>query len=358
MRILSRYFLTSYLKWFAVILCSAIAVIAVLEIMLELDSALAHRNGWTGFAARLLVRIPSYYFRDLIPVACFAAAFCSVALPARAHEITAIKVGGISPLQSAAPLLCAAAALSAFTLLLDESLVLEASRAWSRRQNPAGEARFLQGSFWYQRGNAIYSVQEADREARTLRGVSVYELGPRGRLVRSLHADRVEIEDEHRWRFLDTHSRSFDPADPAMPAEIEPVSESIRDVSAQGDLVMLEASARTLSLPQLADYVDAQARSGRAASHYRTLYHTRLSGPLAVLLFALLAVPLGLSVGSSRSLAAAALGGIVTLAAYYTARTAVEILGGRGFAWAAAGPWVILAVFAAHGFWQLRRAPR
>jgi len=357
-RILSRYFLTSYLKWFAVILCSAIVVVAMLEIMLEFDSALAHRNGWMEFAARLLLRIPSYYFRDLIPVACFAAAFCSVALPAHAHEITAIKGGGISPPKTAVPLLCAAAVLSGFSLLLDESVVLEASRAWSRQQNPAGEARFLQGSFWYQRGNAIYSVQEADREARTLHGVNVYELGPRGRLVRSLRADRVEVEDEHRWRFLDAQSRSFDPGDPAMPAEIERVSESIRDVSAEDDLVMLEASARTLSLPQLADYVDAQARSGRAASRYRTLYHTRLSGPLAVLLFALLALPLGFSVGPSRSLAAAALGGIVTLAAYYTARTAVEILGSQGFAWAAAGPWVILSVFGVYGLWQLRRVPR
>jgi len=357
-RILSRYFLTSYLKWFAVILCSAIVVIAVLELMLELDSAPAHRNGWMEFAARLLLRIPSYYFRDLIPVGCFAAAFCSVALPARAHEITAIKGGGISPLQSALPLLCAAAALSGITLLLDESLVLEASRAWSRQRNPAAEARFLQGSFWYQRGNAIYSVQQADREARTLYGVSVYQLSSRGRLVRSLRAERVEVEDEHHWRFLDTTSRSFDPGDPALPAEIERLSESIRDVSAEGDLVMLEASARTLSLPQLAEYVDAQARSGRAASRYRTLYHTRLSAPLAVFLFALLAVPLGFSVGVSRSLAAAALSGIVTLAAYYTARTAVEVLGGRGFAWAAAGPWVILAAFGVYGIWQLPRVPR
>ena len=102
----------------------------------------------------------------------------------------------------------------------------------------------------------------------------------------------------------------------------------------------------------------AQARTGRNATRYRTLYHTRLSTPLTVFLFALLAVPLGFSVGGSRSLAAAALIGIITLAAYYTARTAVELLSGKGYTWAVAGPWVILAVFSAYGVWQLRRAPR
>jgi lipopolysaccharide export LptBFGC system permease protein LptF len=143
-----------------------------------------------------------------------------------------------------------------------------------------------------------------------------------------------------------------------MPPRIEPVSELNRDVSTASDLVMLEASARTLSLPQLAAYVDTQARTGRNATRYLTLYHTRLSGPLTVFLFALLAVPLGFAVGTSRSLAAAALSGIITLAAYYTARTAVEILAGKGFTWAAAGPWVIFAVFSCYGAWQLRRVPR
>jgi lipopolysaccharide export system permease protein len=357
-RILSRYFLTSYLKWFAVILCSSIVAIAVIEIMLQFDSALEHRNGLMEFATNLLVRVPAYYFRDLIPVACFAAAFCSIGLPARAHEITAIKSGGISPPQTAIPLLCAAAVLSGFTLLLNESVVLQASRAWSRDQNPAGGASFLQGSFWYQRGNAIYSVQEANREDRALHGVSVYELSPRGRLAQILHAERVEVEDDQHWRFFDATSRTFDPGHPAMPPRIELVSESNRDVSAESDLVMLEASARTLSLPKLAAYVDAQARSGRNATRYLALYHTRLSGPLTVFLFALLAVPLGLAVGTSRSLAAAALSGIITLAAYYTARTAFEILAGKDFAWAVAGPWVILAAFGGYGMWQLRRVPR
>ena len=98
--------------------------------------------------------------------------------------------------------------------------------------------------------------------------------------------------------------------------------------------------------------------SGRNATRYRALYHTRLSGPITVLLFAILAVPLGFSVGQSRSLAAPTLSGIVILATYYTARTAAEILAGKGLAWAAVSPWVILAVFTGYGVWQLHRVPR
>jgi LPS export ABC transporter permease LptG len=357
-RILSRYFLTSYLKWFAAILFSSIIAIAVVEIMLHFESVLEHRDGPMGFATYLLLRVPSYYFRDLIPVACFAAAFCSTGLPARTHEVTAIKSGGISPPRTAISLLCAAAALSGLTLLVNESVVLQASRAWSRLQNPGGEVTYRQGSFWYQRGNAIYSVQETDREARVLRGVSVYELSPRGRLVQILRAERVEVEDDRHWRFLGTTSRSFDPERPAAPPRIERISEWNRDVSTQSDLVLLEASARTLSLPKLSAYIDAQVRADRNVTRYRTLYHLRLSQPLTVLLFALLAVPLGFAVGPSRSFAAAALAGILTLAVYFTARTTVEILGDKGFAWAVVAPWAILGAFCCYGMWRLRRVPR
>jgi len=357
-RTLSRHFLASYLKLFAAILFSSTIAITVIEMMLNFDSVLEHRNGRMGLATYLILRIPSYYFRDLIPIASFAAVFCCIGLPARSHEITAIKSGGISPPRTVIPLLCAAAALSGLTLLFNESVVLQASRAWSKEQHPGGEITFRQGSFWYHRGNAVYSVQETDREARVLHGVSVYELSPRGRLLQIVRAERVEVEDDRHWRFLDTTSRTFDPGRPAEPPRIERLSEWNRDVTAESDLVMLEASAQMLSLPKLAAYIDTQVRAGRNATRYLALYRTRLAGPLAVLLFALLAVPLGFAVGQSRSFAASALSGIIILATYFTARAAAEILAGRGLPWAAASPWVILAAFTCYGVWQLRRVPR
>lgn len=358
MRIISRYFLTSYLKLFAQIVFAATIAITMVEIMLHFEAILDHRNGPLGFATYLLLRIPSYYFRDLIPVACFAAAFGCIGLPARAHEITAIKSGGISPARTVIPLLGAALALSALTLLFDESVVLRAARAWSREQHPGGEVTFRQGSFWYQRGDAIYSVQEADRGARVLHGVGVYDLDPRGRIQQILHADRVEVEDDRRWHLLETTARRFDPDHPARAPRTERFPVLVRDVDTESDLVMLDASARTLSLPKLEAYLDAQARAGRNATRYRALYHSRLSTPLTVFLFAFLALPLGFAVGRSRSLAESALVGIFVLATYYTARTATEMLAGRGFEWAVFSPWVLLVIYGGYGVWQFRAISR
>ena len=85
MRTLSRHFLASYLKLFAAILFSSTIAITVIEMMLNFESVLEYRNGRMGIATYLLLRIPSYYFRDLMPIACFAAVFCCIGFPARSH---------------------------------------------------------------------------------------------------------------------------------------------------------------------------------------------------------------------------------------------------------------------------------
>jgi LPS export ABC transporter permease LptG len=357
-RILSRYFLASYLKFFAAVLASSIVAVTVIEMMLHFESVIEHRNGPLGYGTYLLLRVPSYYFRDLLPIASFVAAFCSIGLSARSHEITAIKSGGIYPLRTIIPLLCAASALSGLALLLNESLVLEASRAWSKMQNPGGEITFRQGAFWYYRGNAIYSVQQADQGAKRLYGVSVYELSPQGRLVQVVHSEQVEVEDDGHWRFIDTVSRTFDPTQAGAPPQITRAPEWERDTSAEQALSMVETSAQSLTLAKLAAYIDAQNRSGRTATRYRALYHSRLAGSLTVILFAVLALPLAFAVGQSRSLASSTLHAIATLAAFYTLRTSGEMFSGRGFSWAIPVPWILLAIFGCYGAWGFRKIPR
>ncbi len=121
---------------------------------------------------------------------------------------------------------------------------------------------------------------------------------------------------------------------------------------------MLEASAQTLSLPNLGRYIEAQIREGRDATRFLALYHARLAEPLTVLLFALLAIPLALAVEQSRSLEASALYGIVILGIFYTSRTTADMFAASGFASAIISPWVILTTFAGYGVWQLHQISR
>ncbi|MDP6244525.1 MAG: LptF/LptG family permease, partial [Myxococcota bacterium] len=178
MRILSRHFLANYLGLFSLTLIIALILMTVIEMLVNLDDVVENRESAGGALAYLLIRVPSLYMRDVIPAASAIAAFLCLALAARAREITALKTGGIPPLRVALPVLMAAMALSGVALVLNETLLLGATREFTRLQHPEESVVFRRGSFWYHRENTFYNVREIDPAAGTMQGIHVYTLSP------------------------------------------------------------------------------------------------------------------------------------------------------------------------------------
>ena len=73
MRILTRYLVARFLGLFAVFLILSMGTIIVMEMMLNLGDMLKGDRGLPGAASYLILRIPSYYLGDLIPIVAFAA---------------------------------------------------------------------------------------------------------------------------------------------------------------------------------------------------------------------------------------------------------------------------------------------
>jgi lipopolysaccharide export system permease protein len=354
-QIISRQFLASYLRLFVVILLGSLLAVTIIEMLLNFDDVVESRSA-AGIAAWFLVRIPSEYLRDTIPVSSFAAALLCIGGPARAREITALKAGGISPRHVAVPIVLASILLSLVALVVDETLVLAAER----RANPAASRgdgiSFRRGSFWYHRGNVVYNIRDADRDRRTLYGVSVFRLDAEGRLRESLHAERVNVEPG-AWLVSDALRRSFDPSATEAPPRSERVSARLPDLGSQRDLALLGAGIERLSLPELAEYIDARTLDGRDAVEARGRLQRRLADPANVWLFAWLALPLGFGVERTRSLALASLLGIAWVGVFYSLRTAASVLVSGGVAAAALAPWWLLLAFALLGAWRLARVP-
>jgi lipopolysaccharide export system permease protein len=356
-RVLSRHFLASYLRLFVTSLFVSSIAIVIVELLLNFDEILGDRADASRIASYLFLRLPSYYFRDLIPVSSFAAAFLCVGLAARSREVTAAKAGGIPPQRMVVPILGAAMLLALGTAVLDETVVLAATREWSRREHRGEEVTYRQGSFWYHRDDTIYSVQEVDPDSATLLGVRVFETDPSGRLRRSLYADVVDFDEEQRWHLRDAIIRSFDPELPSAAPRVEQRDETVAAMAVAHDLALLEAGAQTLSLCELGEYIGARAQAGQASSRQREALHTRLANPWSVVAFALLAIPLGLSVERRRGLAAAAVLGISLLGVFYTARAAAAIFAAGGFAAAVYAPWLLLATLLIVGGIRFARPP-
>lgn len=358
MRILSRYFLTSYLGLFVLVLIVSLMLMTVVEMLVNFDDIVEHREAAGGVFQYLFVRVPALYFRDVVPVASFVAAFLSLGLAARTREITAMKTGGVPPARVALPLLVAATLLAGAALAANETVLLGATREFNRFENPAQDLTFRRGSFWYHRGAAFYNVREADPEKREMHGVTVFSLNREGRLLETLAAEHVTVQDDDTWIFKDATLRRFDPADITASPAVEHIDERVFDTQGAGDFALLDAGEQTLSLPQILEVIDQRTREGHEAQRYRALLHERLAEPITVLVFALLALPVGLSVESTRSMAISALAGIGLLAAFQAVWHVATIFGQSGFETAAVAPWLVLASFSGVGGILLARSPR
>ena len=357
MRILSRHLLASYAKLFVAILFSALIALSIIEMLVNFDRIVERESGVRGVATYLLLRIPSYYLPDLIPLASFASAFLAIGLRARGRELTAMKAAGVSPLRTALPILAGAGVLSAGALVADETLVLACTRAWHRSASDADGA-LPEGPGWHRRGDTVYHVGASDPETPSLRDVTVFRRSPAGRLIESVRAEVVHVVQPDRWQLIGAVRQRFDPDRPDAPPVTHRAGKSTLDIAAASDPARGEATAGTLSLGELGRQIDARSSRGRDATPQRALLHARLARPLAVLPLTLLAIALGLAVERSRSLEAGALHGLAIIGAFTSIRTIALVLASGGWTGAVFGPWIALAMLAGYGGWRLVRVPR
>ena len=360
MRILTRYLVARFLSAFVVFLVVSSATIVIVEMMLNLGDMLQRDTGLQGVAGYLFLRLPSYYLRDLIPTVAFAAAFFTLGSAARSLELLAVKAGGLSPRRIVAPLLGVGLALSAVAFVVNETVILEATRLWNQRDSRANPISFRQGSFWYHRGRTIYNIADADRATNTLRGVRIYELGDNGRLLRSIEAERATVTKRDRWLFQAPRIRRFDPDDhERAPISTQYEGELELDLGKGSGPALMEADLASLSLGDLRQVITQQRQRGREPSRPQALLHARLADPFATFLFVLAAIPLGVRVEKARgrSMTLSALYGIGVVAAFFSLRSVADTLTMGELVPPSPIPWLLLAAFAGIGAWRYAEMP-
>ena len=105
-------------------------------------------------------------------------------------------------------------------------------------------------------------------------------------------------------------------------------------------------------------YTTRVCESAKAPAPFGMRSHARLSSPLTVAVFVLLAVPLALRVEQTHSMARSALIGVAVLFVFYLVREYGTTLASRGATPPTLTAWLLLLLFAGYGALQLYRTPR
>ena len=121
---------------------------------------------------------------------------------------------------------------------------------------------------------------------------------------------------------------------------------------------LLRAELASLPVWTLARYVYSVRMSGSDAPAAEALLSARLSSPLLVILFALLAVPLSFRVEQTQSVALPAVQAALILFLFLMAREYVPRFAGLGTLAVSLAPWLVLTLFFVYGVWSLSRVPR
>jgi lipopolysaccharide export system permease protein len=356
MGVLSRYLLARFVITFVAVLLLLSLTVAVVELIGDFDDVMTVAQGLSGALLYVALRIPAHYLALLVPVAAFVAAFISLGTAARTCEFVAIKAGGISPLRVLVPVILAGAAISGLGLVANETVAVRAQEALLENIRGVDQIQFRRGTFWYHKGRYVYNVRDSDPDHQILSGVAVYELDERGRLVRSIQAARARIEPGGRWELDDAVIRRFVPDRPDTPPSFEKLART--ELVLSESTALLGAGVQELSLHDLSEYRDDHPRGGPEFVRAEALLHQRLTQPLSALVFVVLAIPLGLRVEHSRSLAVPALEATAALFVFATVREYGATLATQGLTAPAATPWVILGAFGLIATLLLARVPR
>lgn len=353
MSTLSRYVASRFLRAFVASLVILALSVLVVDMLLNLEEVLEAERSIPGVLEYLWLRLVSVYLPYLLPVATFTGAFFAVGLLARSREIVAIKAGGVSPLVALIPVFICSTFIAIGALLANETLTVRASAALAKASGAtSGGVELRAGTIWYHTGRYVYNIRSADAGSDSVRDIRVFERNEDGRLVRLIHAARARRLAPHEWRFEGATVRMFDPEAPAAPPKVERAREVKLRLEEERTPTLLQAEISALPVWTLARHLEAAPEDARA----RALLHQRLTAPLLVLLFALLAIPLALRVERTRSLALPALQGVITLFVFLMVREY-----GVGFAIGSAAtatpaPWLIVLAFGGIGAVQIARA--
>ena len=333
--------------------------VLVVDMLLNLDEILESHATLAGAIRFLMIRFASIYLPYLIPAATFAGVFTSIGSAARAHEIVAMKAGGIAPLRALLPVFVLALGLTVLALVLSETFTVRAAGALGRRAGgDPGDISLRSGTIWYHTGRFIYNIRDPNPDDESVRDIRVYERDAGGRLVRVISAEAATRVAPHRWAFQNATVRDFDPQHREAAPRVRRAPEMELVLAEDRSPRLVQAEVAGLPVWTLARYVRSVLDAGGDPGRAREALHERLTTPLLVIVFALLAVPLALSVEQTRSLALPALHGVILLFLLLSLREYGGALAPALSVPAVVIPWLVVGVFSGYGLWRLTRIPQ
>ncbi|MBW1941399.1 MAG: LPS export ABC transporter permease LptG [Deltaproteobacteria bacterium] len=301
MRILSRYLTREFLK--NLLLCQSIFLFLYLfiDFVQKVDNFLEANASAGPMVAYFLYKMP-YVFVQMMPPASLIALLITFSIMKKNNEIIAMRSCGMSVFSIARPIIAACFILGIAVFLVSEIIVpyssSESNRIW---KNDAQQWRpdQLNKSYaiWYRGAKAIYWIRSFDHQKKTMDTAIFYFFDNNFRLAKRIDARKV-VWVNGRWR---AEEGVIQRAESGGKYAVERFDHLVLNIPELPETFMKEEkSPEEMSYWQLERYANKVRLEGYDNTRYLVDMFVKTAFPWAILMMAVLGIPISLAKLSRR----------------------------------------------------------
>ena len=300
MRLLDKYVLKEFLRFFIVICISFITLYLIVDFFSKVRMFLSNNASVLQIASFSLYSIPMI-ISLILPPAVLLATLMTYGSLSKFSEITAMKANGISLYRITLPALIFAA-LMAVILFFFTELITPASiqkteyieKVDIQKQQPLGY--FKQNEIWYRGNDAIYNFKMFDVSNDTLRGITINYLNNDFTLRMRIDAKSAKWKNNN-WVFYDLLTTRFDSNNSPV---LEWSKENIINIPEKpNDFKIVQKDAEKMGYFELKKYVSKIQKEGYDVTRYLVYLQGKIAFPFVIIIMIFIGV--SFSLRSERS---------------------------------------------------------
>jgi len=300
LKLLDRYILKEFLRFFIVICITFIALYLIVDFFSKVRMFLSNNASILQIALFFLYSIP-IIISYILPPAVLLATLMAYGSLSRFSEITAMKANGISLYRITLPALIFAAvmavALFYFTEMITPASLQKTEymeKVVIQKQQTLGY--FKQNEIWYRGNNAIYNFKIFDVNNDTLRGITINYLNNDFTLMMRIDAKSAEWKD-NTWVFYDLLTTRFDRNNSPV---LEWSKEKIVNIPEKPeDFKIVQKDAEKMGYFELKKYVSKIQKEGFDVTRYLVYLQGKIAFPFVIIIMIFIGV--SFSLRSERS---------------------------------------------------------
>ena len=297
MTTLMRYLLREHLRVFSLCLAGLASVYLIVDFVEKIRKFVNYRAELRYILWYFILKLPSILFQ-ITPLAVLMATLLTLVILSRNNEITAMRSSGISLYWVAIPFLAVAQVVSLLLLWASATVIPTANQQAEVLREVRIEGRtphaVLRGNeIWVRLGDqTLMKGDLPDDNAPRIYGISLYRLGQDFNIRELVFAKELRY-DSGGWVLVSGISRTFHADQVVRSHKFDRLPIHLNQ-KPEGFRLIIRIDSETLSLRELAAYVERLRQDGYNPARYATDLFGRTAFPFVCLIMALIGISLSL----------------------------------------------------------------